>query len=322
MDDRLISVVVPVYNEQDSLEPLLQEIQTTAHQAGYHLQVVFVDDGSRDGSWLKIKALAEADPSVGGLRFRRNRGKAAALMAGFQASRGDVVFMMDADLQDPPQEMPRLLQKLDQGYDVVSGWKKHRLDPWHKVYTSHVFNHLIGFLTGVHLHDHVCGLKCLRGEVARGLKLYGEMHRFVGVLAAADGYRVTEVATLHRPREHGVGKYGFTRFAKGFLDLITVWLLTRYRWRPQHLIGVTGLVVMIAALLARLPWSGALERLLLILAPGLILIAIGLVGELIVANRPLDGLYSISEKVGWCAERVEVSEEPLPGLMNVSGSVE
>ncbi len=315
MERRFVGIVVPVYNEQDSLDALVREIREVATAHAYDVHLVFVDDGSTDASWSRIVALAEADPAIGGLRFRRNEGKAAALMAGFAAARGDVVFTMDADLQDPPQEMPRLLKRLDQGFDVVSGYKQHRLDPWHKVYPSRVFNRIIGFLTHVHLHDHVCGLKLYRRKVLADLRIYGELHRFLGVLAAAHGHRVTEIPTLHRPRTVGVGKYGFARFAKGFLDLITVWTLTRFRWRPQHLIGVVGLWVIVGGLLAGV-LSGLLSGLLgglvlplavllALIAPllGFLLIAVGLVAELIVAERPLGSLYEIAERTGWCARR-------------------
>ncbi|NLX22248.1 MAG: glycosyltransferase family 2 protein [Phycisphaerae bacterium] len=303
--------MVPVYNEQDSLDTLVREIREVAAAQDYDVHLLFVDDGSTDASWLRIKTLAEANPAIGGLRFRRNEGKAAALMAGFAATRGDVVFTMDADLQDPPQEMPRLIERLDQGYDVVSGYKQRRLDPWHKVYPSRVFNRIIGLLTGVHLHDHVCGLKVYRRKVLPDLRIYGELHRFLGVLAAAHGHRVTEIPTLHRARTSGVGKYGFSRFAKGFLDLITVLTLTRFRWRPQHLIGVIGLWVVVGGSLV------ALESLLLpsrvlsaLIVPllGVLLIAVGLVAELIVAERPLGSLYEIAERTGWCTQQKTASQ--------------
>jgi glycosyltransferase involved in cell wall biosynthesis len=323
LDSRLISIVVPVFNEQLSLEALVREIREVAASQALNVQIVFVDDGSTDESWSVVQRLAESDAAVGGVRFRRNAGKAAALMAGFAAARGDVVVTMDADLQDPPAEIPRLIEKLDAGYDVVSGWKQHRLDPWHKVYPSRVFNKLIDWLTGLRLHDHVCGLKAYRGEVARQLRIYGELHRFIMVLAAAKGYRVTEIPTLHRPRTTGVGKYGFSRFTKGLLDLITVLVLTRYRWRPQHLIGGVGLrmmtrfhwrpqhlfgsiglwVTVVGVLIGICPFVNLLVYLPVASLAGLSLIAIGLVAEMIVAERPLDGLYDVAERVGWCAQQ-------------------
>lgn len=303
-----VTIVVPVYNEEASLETLAGEIRQAADGNELDVEIVFVDDGSTDASWARIVTLAEDDSAIAGIRFRRNAGKAAALTAGFAAARGEIVFMADADLQDPPEEMPRLIAKLDEGYDLVSGWKQVRHDPWHKVYPSRVFNRMIGWLTGVRLHDHVCGLKCFRRQVVKDLRIYGGFHRFIGVLAAAKGYRVTELPTLHRPRTHGVGKYGFTRFFKGFLDLLTVWFLTRYRWRPQHVIGVTGLIVILvnvlgAVLLRTLQWGvlGWLIWLVAAVVPGLILIAVGLVAESVTAQRPLDDLYAITERVGWCA---------------------
>jgi len=311
LDSRLISIIVPVYNEEGSLETLLREIREVADRRVWTIEVVFVDDGSQDSSWARINDLAASDPAVGGIRFRRNSGKAAALAAGFAAARGEVVFMMDADLQDPPSEMPRLLEALDSGLDVVSGWKKVRLDPWHKVYPSRVFNRIVGRLTGVHLHDHVCGLKCFRRPVIKELRVYGEFHRFLGVLASARGYRVGEIATLHRKRTTGVGKYGFSRFAKGFLDLLTIVCLTRFGWRPQHLIGVVGLwLIAVSLLLFGLFWiipgeflHGLIIGLITLLVavfPGLLLIAIGLVGQLVVDRRPLEDQYTVCELVGWC----------------------
>ncbi len=307
MDHQLISVVVPVFNEADSLETLVTEIRQAAQDNDLNVEIILVDDGSGDESWPTIVTQAQSHPSIAGIRFRRNAGKAAALMAGFAAARGELVFTMDADLQDPPEEMPRLIAKIEEGFDVVSGWKRVRHDPWHKVYPSRVFNRLIGWLTGVRLHDHVCGLKCFRGEVIKELCIYGELHRFLAVMAAVKGYRVTEIPTLHRPRTHGVGKYGSARLVKGFLDLLTVWFLTRYRWRPQHLIGVAGLVtILLNVILAISAWFGVRGPAVL-LAPvvvvwsGFTLIAIGLVAELVVADRPTDDLYNIAERVGWCA---------------------
>lgn len=312
MSSRSVSIIVPVYNEQDALDALFEEIGRIAEAERYDLQVIFVDDGSTDASWSRIVSLAERDRRVGGVRFRRNAGKAAALMAGFAAAKGDIVFTMDADLQDPPEEMPRLIEKLDAGYDVVSGWKKQRLDPWHKVYPSRVFNKIISMTTGVSLHDHVCGLKCYRRKVLSDLRIYGELHRFLGVLSAAKGYRVAEIPTLHRKRTTGVGKYGVSRFAKGFLDLVTVLTLTRFRWRPQHLIGVPGLYVLVLGFaltlgsVLHLPgWTAMMLMAQLLVFPmlGLMLMGIGLVAELIVAERPIGDLYEIEERTGWCATR-------------------
>jgi dolichol-phosphate mannosyltransferase len=237
----MLSLVIPVYNEVDSLRELHRELSEVAALHGYALDIVFVDDGSRDGSWELISELAKADDRVRGIRFRRNFGKAAALSAGFGAARGDIVLTLDADLQDDPHEIPRFLAEMKQGLDVVSGWKQVRHDPWHKVGPSRVFNWLVGWLTGVRLHDHNCGFKCYRREIFDEVRLYGELHRFVPVLAAARGWKVGEIVVNHRPRKFGRSKYGFRRFVKGFLDLLTVYFLTGFGQRPQHLLGTIGL---------------------------------------------------------------------------------
>src|SRR5437588_4944344 len=194
----MISIVIPVYNEKDSLAQLHAELEATAAAAHLDLEVLFVDDGSRDGSWEVITDLAKRHTWVHGIRLRRNFGKAAALSAGFRAAHGDIVLTMDADLQDDPREVPRFLAALDGGYDVVSGWKRVRHDPWHKVGPSRVFNWMVSRLTGVKLHDHNCGMKCYRAEIFLEVRLYGELHRFIPVLAAARGYRVGEIAIQDR----------------------------------------------------------------------------------------------------------------------------
>lgn len=237
-----LSAVIPVYNEEESLRELHGELREIARLHGYQWDIVFVDDGSTDNSWSVIEQLAAEDAEVRGIRFRRNFAKAAALSAGFKEARGDFVFTLDADLQDDPKEIPNFLNKIDDGLDVVSGWKKKRHDPWHKVGPSRVFNWLVGRLTGVRLHDHNCGFKCYRREVLNEIKLYGELHRFVPVLAAARGWKVGEIEVNHRERKFGHSKYGVRRFVKGFLDLMTVRFLTGYGQRPQHLLGTIGLV--------------------------------------------------------------------------------
>jgi dolichol-phosphate mannosyltransferase len=238
----MLSIVIPVFNEVESLATLHQELSAVAAAEGYDLDVVFVDDGSTDGSWAVIRRLSESDQShVSGLRFRRNFGKAAALNAGFDQARGDLVMTLDADLQDDPREIPRFLAKMAENLDVVSGWKQVRHDPWHKVLPSRVFNWMVSALTGVKLHDHNCGMKCYRREIFEEVRLYGELHRFVPVLAAARGFRVGEIVINHRPRRHGRSKYGLSRIVKGFLDLLTVKFLTGFGQRPQHLLGAVGL---------------------------------------------------------------------------------
>lgn len=326
MSERLISIVIPVFNEEDSLEPLVAEIQSVANANRLRFEVIFVDDGSSDFSWSRIQKLTASDASLGGIRFRKNAGKSAALAAGFAAARGEIVVMMDADLQDPPSEIPRLIERLDQGYDLVSGWKLHRLDPWHKVYPSRVFNRLIGWATGLHLHDHVCGLKCFRREVVKELRFHGDMHRFLGVLAAARGFRVTELATRHRARSFGCSKYGVSRFLKGMLDLITISCLTRFRWRPAHLIGGAGLLIVLLTVLSWLvpvvlwpvlfwtnaaSWLAAMVMGLVgLLTPAAMFVAVGLIAELTIWQSPPGELYIVAERIGWCADADGPAPDP------------
>lgn len=238
----MISVVIPVLNEEASLPELHRQLSEVATREGLELELIFVNDGSTDGSWSTIEGLHRNDRRVRGINFRRNFGKAAALDAGFKAARGRIVVTMDADLQDDPAELPKFLRLLDAGNDVVSGWKRRRHDPWHKVGPSRVFNSLVSWMTGVRLHDHNCGFKAYRREIFDEIRLYGELHRFVPVLAAARGWKVTETEVHHRPRTHGSSKYGIERIPKGFLDLLTVKFLTGFGQRPQHMLGMIGLI--------------------------------------------------------------------------------
>jgi dolichol-phosphate mannosyltransferase len=312
----MISVIVPVYNEKESLAPLLAEMADVARQIDLGLEVLFVDDGSTDGSWTVIAELAREHDWVHGIRLRRNFGKAAALTAGFHAARGDLILTLDADLQDDPKEIPAFLSAMAKGFDVVSGWKRIRHDPWHKVWPSRVFNLLVSALTGVRLHDHNCGMKCYRSEVFREVRLYGELHRFIPVLAAARGFKVSEIEIRHRPRRFGHSKYGVRRFLKGFLDLLTVKFLTGFGQRPQHLLGSIGLISFAAGGLglAYLAvtwlinwWAPSTflplhQRPLLVYAvAGLLLgaqmMSIGFLAELITAYQSRDAdSYSIAER--------------------------
>lgn len=237
----MLTIIVPQLNESESLPQLLEEIMTVKDQHNLDLEVIFVDDGSTDESWGLIEEFSKTHSFVSGIRFRRNFGKASALTAGMRAAQGDLIMMMDADLQDDPAEIPKFLAKLDEGFDVVNGWKERRLDPWHKVYPSKVFNWMVGRMTGLWLHDHNCGLKLFRKEVANELNIYGELHRFIAVLAFSRGFKVTEQAVHHRPREHGHSKYGIRRFLRGFLDLFTVKFLIGFGQRPSHMLGAVGL---------------------------------------------------------------------------------
>lgn len=246
-----LSLVIPVFNERESLAALCDEIDTATRPLNREIEILFVDDGSRDGSWKTICELAAQDARVQGLRFRRNFGKAAALHAGFARASGAVVLTLDADLQDDPKEIPRFLAALEQ-YDVVSGWKQVRHDPWHKVFPSRVFNGMVSWLTGVTLHDHNCGFKAYRAEVIREVRLYGELHRFVPVLAAAEGFTTSEIAVQHRARKFGRSKFGARRFLKGFLDLIAVWFRTTFGYRPMHAFGTAAAVAIALGLALQL----------------------------------------------------------------------
>ncbi|MGL4594215.1 MAG: glycosyltransferase family 2 protein [Thermoguttaceae bacterium] len=237
-----LSLVIPVFNEADSLSTLYSEICDATNGNHYDIEVIFIDDGSTDQSWQVIEQLSSDDIRVKGLRFRRNFGKAAALEAGFQEAKGDIIITMDADLQDDPHEISGFLEMMKE-CDVVSGWKKVRHDPWHKVMPSWFFNKMVSSMTGVQLHDHNCGMKCYKREIFDEVHLYGELHRFIPVLANARGFRVGEKVVKHRARQFGYSKYGFTRFVKGFLDLFTVWFLTGYGERPQHFMGTVGLLL-------------------------------------------------------------------------------
>ena len=242
MADHHVSFVIPCMDESATVEKLLSEINRVCQESSIQQHVVFVDDGSSDNTWDIIKGLTTDSRDVEGIRFRRNFGKAAALAAGFEAAKGDIVITMDADLQDDPKEIPRFLEKLDSGLDVVSGWKRVRHDPWHKVLPSRVFNWLVSRATGVKLHDHNCGFKAYRREIFDQVKLYGEHHRFVPVLAASHGWKVGEIEVEHHAREFGQSKYGVSRLLKGFLDLLTIYFLTSFGRRPLHLIGSIGML--------------------------------------------------------------------------------
>lgn len=237
----MLSIIIPVMNEEESLKQLWAEIVAVAETAVPAFEVIFVDDGSTDGSWNVISELTASDQRISGIRFRRNFGKAAALTAAMRAADGDLILMMDADLQDDPAEIPQMLKVLESGQDVVNGWKIRRLDPWHKVYPSKVFNWLVSTMTGLTLHDHNCGLKMFRSDVAAEIEIYGELHRFIPVLAFARGFKVTEIPVHHRSRQHGYSKYGVRRFMRGLLDLLTVTFLISFGRRPQHALGAVGL---------------------------------------------------------------------------------
>jgi glycosyltransferase involved in cell wall biosynthesis len=211
----MLTLIIPVLNEAESLPRLAGEIREACDGQGLDFEVVLIDDGSTDASWSVIEGLAEEDERFSGIRFRRNFGKAAALTAGMNAVRGECIMTLDADLQDDPAEIPKFLARLEEGYDVVNAWKERRLDPWHKVYPSKVFNWMAGALTGLKLHDHNCGIKLFRAGVKDEIRLYGELHRYIPVLANWAGFRTGELDVNHRPRLHGRSKFGRSRFWRG-----------------------------------------------------------------------------------------------------------
>src|SRR5438105_3315347 len=238
-----ISVVVPVMNEEQSIKPLFEKLSTQLISLGQNYEIIFVDDGSTDKTFVELKKLHDEHPGiVRVVRFRRNFGKTPALVAGFARCHGEIVFTMDGDLQDDPEEIPNFLAKLDEGYDLVSGWKYPRLVPITKTFPSRVFNGLVSFMTGVHLHDINNGFKAYRREVIEDthFKLYGEFHRFVPVMAHWRGFRVTEIKVRHHPRKYGVSKFGARRFARGLIDLLNVLFLTSFLRTPLRLFGPLG----------------------------------------------------------------------------------
>ena len=238
-----ISVVVPVMNEEQNVRPLYEKLSAQLNALGRNYEEIFVDDGSTDKTFAELKTLHANNPSiVRVIRFRRNFGKTPALVAGFSRCQGEIVFTMDGDLQDDPQEIPRFLEKLDEGYDLVSGWKYPRLDPISKTFPSRVFNGLVSTMTGVHLHDINNGFKAYRREVIEDshLKLYGEFHRFVPVMAHWRGFSVTEIKVHHHPRQYGVSKFGARRFARGLIDLMNVLFLTTFLRTPLRFFAPLG----------------------------------------------------------------------------------
>jgi glycosyltransferase involved in cell wall biosynthesis len=289
----VISVVVPVQDEERSVALLYDELAAALEPLGQEWEVLYVDDGSTDGTFAALTRLQAREPAVRIVRLRRNFGKASALAAGFARAAGEVVVTVDGDLQDDPQEIPRLLAKLDEGFDLVSGWKTRRRDPWRRRALSRAFNAVTGWLSGLRLHDLNCGLKAYRAEVLRGLRLYGELHRFIPVLAHYRGFRVAELPVNHRPREHGRSRYGVERYLRGFFDLLTVTFMGRYRYRPLHLFGSVGLVLGLVGfgLLAYLTVLKATGEAIggrplltlgvLLLVVGIQLFSLGLVGELV-----------------------------------------
>ncbi len=304
-----VSVVIPLFNEEDSLAELCQRVVGELEKLNKKHEIVFIDDGSTDGSFAALMQLKERYPQIRIVRFRRNFGKSAALSEGFKRAQGEVVITMDADLQDDPAEIPALMAKLEDGLDLVSGWKKKRHDPINKTVPSKLFNFATRLLTGIKIHDFNCGLKAYRKEVIKALPVYGELHRYLPVLAHWQGFRVGEIVVTHHPRQFGRSKFGARRFLNGFFDLITVLFITRYRQKPLHLFGFFGVLSALAGmailLYLTIIWfqgQGIGHRPLLFLGVLLVLVggqslSLGLIGEMITSTRDNSIKYAIKEEI-------------------------
>ena len=241
-----LSIVISLFNEEESLHELVKWIEDVMTKEGYVYEIIMVDDGSKDASWKVVKELSAKNPCIRGISFRRNYGKSAALYHGFKAAEGRVVVTMDADLQDSPEEIPEMYRMVvEEGYDIVSGWKKQRFDnKLTKNIPSKLYNATARWVTGIKLHDMNCGLKAYRNEVVKNIEVYGEMHRYIPYLAKNAGFdKITEKPVHHQKRKYGVSKFGLERFVNGFLDLISLWFLSRFGKKPMHFFGFTGILM-------------------------------------------------------------------------------
>lgn len=300
----MISIVVPLYNEEGSLRELFEKCETVLGRLGGEYEYLFIDDGSTDASLAVLRELYDRSPRVRVLSFRRNYGKSAALSVAFREARGDYVVTMDADLQDDPEEIPALIQAIDGGLDLVSGWKQTRRDPWTKTVPSKFFNFVTSRLSGLKLHDFNCGLKAYRREVVKTVSVYGELHRFIPVLAGWEGFRVGEIPVRHFERKYGESKFGGKRFLNGFFDLITVMFITRRSLSPLHFFGriasILFVIGSIPPLVFFVQWmGGAGLRVRPIMLAGFVLIivalqigSIGLLAEMIAARSEQASSYS------------------------------
>lgn len=303
----MFSIVIPVYNEESSLVELVECIHHATKELNKPFEIVFVNDGSTDKSQEVIESLSAQYPYIRFITFRKNFGKSAALNAGFKHVSYDIVFTMDADLQDDPVEIPRFLAEIENGYDLVTGWKENRLDPKEKTIPSKLFNAMTSKMSGLKLNDYNCGFKCYKKEVLDEIDLYGELHRFVPFLAHKKGFKVKEIPVLHHERKHGVSKFGWERYARGFFDLLTVVFITNYINRPMHLLGGIGSLFFAAGSLLFLylffgRWieggsigsSPLFSISIFLLGSGVQVFVMGMVSELIVHNKERDKKKSYS----------------------------
>ncbi|MEK6961390.1 MAG: glycosyltransferase family 2 protein [Nanoarchaeota archaeon] len=308
MPDPELSFVIPVYNEEENIPQLYRELTDVMKSVKRTYELIFIDDGSNDRSMRVIKELASRDPRVQYLSFRRNFGKSRALAEGFPCSRGSVIFTMDGDLQDDPREIPKFLAKMDEGYELVSGWKQRRQDPLGKTLPSKFFNWLTGRMTGIKLHDFNCGFKCYTRDAAMSLDIYGELHRYLPAIAHWKGFKVTEIPIHHRPRVAGKSKFGVSRLLKGFLDLFTVKFLMAFREKPAHAFSSLGMLMFLAGFIAgsylayeNLVYKAPIVRPLLFfvvlaIIVGIQLVSFGFISELIAYNSRKDLGSGVKEK--------------------------
>ncbi|NLI47368.1 MAG: glycosyltransferase family 2 protein [Acidobacteria bacterium] len=302
-----VSILIPVYNEKESFPELHRRLVTVMAEYGAPFEIIYVNDGSTDGSAEVLDACFAGDARVQVIHFRRNFGKAAALSAGFSIARGVELITLDADLQDLPEEIPRFLDKLHEGYDLISGWKHPRRDPLSRRLASRIYNRVTRFLSGVPLHDMNCGFKAFSREASRSLRLYGELHRYIPVIVHSKGFRVGEIQIAHHPRRFGRSKYGLWRFISGFFDLITVLMLTRFISRPLHVFGLIGSLAVLAGggtslylIISRLFGEFLSNRPLFYLALSVLIVGVqlvffGLLAEMIAHSRNTEAHYSIRE---------------------------
>ncbi|MGB9701904.1 MAG: glycosyltransferase family 2 protein [Candidatus Kapaibacteriota bacterium] len=307
-----LSIVIPLLNEEESIPELVQQIvETLAENKIRDYEIIFIDDGSTDNSYKVIKDLSKENSNIHCIKFRRNYGKSAALSVGFAQAQGKYVITMDADLQDDPKEIPNLIEKLNMGYDLVSGWKKKRYDPISKTIPSKFFNYVTSIATGVRLHDFNCGLKAYKRSVVKTVLVYGEMHRYIPALAHLDGFKVTEIPVQHHPRKYGKTKFGLSRFIYGFLDLLTVLVTVKYMKRPLHFFGTLGVLLTLIGFITNLAlsieWfmgSTSLSNRPLLwfgiasIIVGIQFISLGLLGELMTKHQMMNNknMYNISDK--------------------------
>ncbi len=303
----MFSIVIPVFNEENSLNELVSRIKDVTDTLAKPYEIIFINDGSTDKSQEVIDKLSRDYNNIHSITFRKNFGKSAALNAGFKHVKYDIVFTMDADLQDDPIEIPRFLEEIENGYDLVTGWKENRLDPKEKTIPSKLFNAMTSKMSGLKLNDYNCGFKCYKKEVLDEIDLYGELHRFVPFLAHKKGFKVKEIPVLHHERKHGVSKFGWERYARGFFDLLTVVFITNYINRPMHLFGgigslffIVGLAIFSYLFFGRWIFGESIGSsplfaiTIFLLGAGVQIFIVGMLSELIVHNKERDKKKSYS----------------------------